>query len=124
MSLNATLHPHLEMPLWPGLGKSLADELQDYTPTGVLDAISAYGHEFGRARLIERLAELLHVNRAQPGRAHKEFCSLPLLLMRAKKAARDLHKCIPGRELPERTRGGDRRERCCQVAAAPSLNWW
>ena len=43
----------------------------------VLDGISAYEHEFGRARLIERLADLLHVNRAQPGSAHKEFCTLP-----------------------------------------------
>jgi hypothetical protein len=65
------------MPLWPELGKSFADELLDYSPTSVLDGISAYEHEFGRARLIERLAELLHVTRAQPGSAHKEFCTLP-----------------------------------------------
>lgn len=77
MSLNATLPPPAKMPLWPELGKSFADELQDYSPTSVLDGISAYEHEFGRARLIERLAELLHVSRAQPGPAHKEFCTLP-----------------------------------------------
>jgi hypothetical protein len=77
MSINATLAPPAKMPLWPDLGKSFADELQDYSPTGVLDAISAYEHEFGRARLIERLAELLHINRVQPGLAHREFCSLP-----------------------------------------------
>lgn len=77
MSLNAKLPPPAKMPLWAELGKSFADELLDYSPTSVLDSISAYEHEFGRARLIERLAELLHVNRAQPGPAHKEFCSLP-----------------------------------------------
>jgi hypothetical protein len=77
MSLNAKLPPPAKMPLWPELGKSFADELLDYSPTSVLDGISAYEHEFGRARLIERLAELLHVTRAQPGPAHKEFCTLP-----------------------------------------------
>lgn len=77
MSLNAQLPPPAKMPLWSELGKSFADELQDYSPTSVLDGISAYEHEFGRARLIERLAELLHLDRVQPGPAHKEFCSLP-----------------------------------------------
>lgn len=77
MSLNAKLPPPIKMPLWHELGKSFADEIQDYSPTSVLDGISAYEHEFGRARLIERLAELLHLDRVQPGPAHKEFCSLP-----------------------------------------------
>jgi hypothetical protein len=77
MSLNAKLPPPAKMPLWHDLGNSLANELQDYAPVSVLDGISAYEHEFGRARLIERLAELLHLDRAQPGPAHKEFCSLP-----------------------------------------------
>lgn len=77
MSLNAKLPPPAKMPLWPEFGKGFADELQDYTPTSVLDGISAYEHEFGRARLIERMVELLHLNQVQPGPAHKEFCSLP-----------------------------------------------
>ena len=77
MSLNAVITPPAKMPLWADLGKSLGDELTDYSPTGVLDAISAYEHEFGRARLIERLAESLHLSRARPGPAHKEFCTLP-----------------------------------------------
>lgn len=77
MSLNAKLPSPTKMPLWTDLGKSFADELSDYLPASVLDGISAYEHEFGRARLIERLAELLHLNRAQPGAAHKQFCSLP-----------------------------------------------
>lgn len=77
MSLNAELPPPAKMPLWSGLSDQFAKELVDYTPTGVLDAISQYEHEFGRARLIERLADMLHIDRARPGRAHKEFCTLP-----------------------------------------------
>ncbi|RDV01889.1 SIR2 family protein [Undibacter mobilis] len=77
MSLNAKLPPPAKMPLWSELGKSFAEELADYSPTSVLDGISAYEHEFGRARLIERLVSLLHLDRVQPGPAHKEFCSLP-----------------------------------------------
>ncbi|MCA0035325.1 SIR2 family protein [Mesorhizobium sp. B263B2A] len=77
MSLNAVLPPPAKMPLWGDLSKYFADELTDYSSTGVLDAISAYEHEFGRTRLIERLAELLHLDKVQPGPAHKEFCSLP-----------------------------------------------
>ena len=77
MSLNAALPPPAKMPLWSDLSKQFDKELKDYSPTGVLDAISAYEHEFGRARLIERLVEFLHLDEAQPGPAHKEFCSLP-----------------------------------------------
>ncbi|WP_404924989.1 SIR2 family NAD-dependent protein deacylase [Mesorhizobium sp. ORM16] len=77
MSLNAVLPPPAKMPLWGDLSKHFADELTDYSPTGVLDAISAYEHEFGRTRLIERLAELLHLDKVRPGPAHKEFCTLP-----------------------------------------------
>jgi hypothetical protein len=77
MSLNAKLPPPARMLLWHERGKRFADELDDYSPTSVLDGISAYEHEFGRARLIEQLAELLHLDRVQPGPAHKEFCSLP-----------------------------------------------
>lgn len=76
MSMNAILSPTSKMPMWGDLGRLLAEELSEYSPSGALDAISAYEHEFGRARLIERLAELLHQKDAQPGRAHREFCSL------------------------------------------------
>jgi len=77
MSLNATVPPGKKMPLWAGLGKELADELTDYTSTSVLDSISAYEHEYGRARLVERLFDILLIKDAQPGNAHKEFCTIP-----------------------------------------------
>lgn len=77
MSLNAIVPPGKKMPLWAGLSKQLADELTDFSSTGTLDSISAYEHEFGRARLIERLSEILLIRDAQPGNAHKEFCTIP-----------------------------------------------
>jgi SIR2-like domain len=77
MSLNATMPPGKKMPLWAGLSKELADELTDFASTSTLDAISAYEHEFGRVRLIERLSEILLIRGAQPGNAHKEFCTIP-----------------------------------------------
>src|SRR5438045_219461 len=59
MSLNARLPPLKKMPLWLDLGKALAEELTDFVSNGTLDAISAYQHEFGRAKLIERLTDIL-----------------------------------------------------------------
>jgi NAD-dependent SIR2 family protein deacetylase len=77
MSLNATVPAGKKMPLWSDLGKELADELKDFSAISVLDGISAYQHEFGRARLIERLSELLFIRDAQPGNAHRAFCTIP-----------------------------------------------
>jgi hypothetical protein len=77
MSLNARLPPSKKMPLWPDLGKALAEELTDFVSNGTLDAISAYQHEFGRAKLIERLTDILLIKDAVPGEAHKAFCSIP-----------------------------------------------
>ena len=77
LSRNANVPSGKKVPLWNDLGEALANELDDFTPNGPLDAISAYQHEFGRAKLIERLTELLLVRDAQPGKAHHEFCSIP-----------------------------------------------
>lgn len=77
MSLNATVPSGAKMPLWAEMGEKLTDELGDFSSNSILDGISAYEHEFGRARLIERLSEILLIRDAQPGNAHKEFCTLP-----------------------------------------------
>jgi hypothetical protein len=77
MSLNAVVPTGKKMPLWAAMSKDLTDELSDFSATSVLDGISAYEHEFGRARLIERLSEILLIGDAQPGNAHKEFCTIP-----------------------------------------------
>lgn len=77
MSLNAKTPLGKKMPLWPDLGKALQDEFSEFSSNGTLDAISAYQHEFGRAKLIERLTEILLIKDAHPGVAHKSFCSIP-----------------------------------------------
>lgn len=76
-SRNAVLPAAKEMPLWSDLGTHLATDLGDYVPSTALDAVSAYEHEYGRPRLIERLAELLLVNDARAGEAHRAFCAIP-----------------------------------------------
>jgi hypothetical protein len=80
-SRNAVLPRGKAMPLWADLGDSLAKELGDYSAVSAIDAISAYEHEFGRPRLIERLSELLLVHEARPGDAHRAFCSIPFKLV-------------------------------------------
>jgi hypothetical protein len=77
MSLNAVVPAGKKMPLWAAMSKELTDELSDFSSTSILDGISACEHEFGRARLIERLSDVLLVRDAQPGNAHKEFCTIP-----------------------------------------------
>ena len=77
MSLNAKLTLGKTMPLWPQLGERLSEDLVDFSSTGTLDTISAFQHEFGRSKLIERLIEILHIKDAQPGRAHEAFCEIP-----------------------------------------------
>lgn len=77
MSLNAIVPIGKKMPLWADMGKALTDELKDFSASSVLDGISAYAHEFGRAHLIERLSDILLIREAQPSIAHREFCTLP-----------------------------------------------
>src|ERR1700722_17652593 len=77
MSLNAIVPGGRKMPLWGEMSKALTDELMDFAPTSVLDGISAYEHEYGRTRLIERLTEILYIKEAAPGNSHREFCTIP-----------------------------------------------
>ena len=76
MSRNAVVPSGAQVPLWDELGRILAQELQDYPYAGALDAISAYAHEYGRPRLVERVADALLVSEARPGEAHRAFCSI------------------------------------------------
>lgn len=76
MSLNAVLPAGEKMPLWNDLGKAFEDDLADFAASNPVDAMSAYEHEFGRARLIERLSDLLHLRNALPGEAHRAFCTI------------------------------------------------
>ena len=81
MSRNAIVPSGQSMPLWNDLGKRLAEEMEDYPYSGALDAISAYEHEYGRPKLIERLTDLLLIHEAQPGYVHRAFCSIPFDLV-------------------------------------------
>lgn len=76
-SKNADIPSKMKMPLWDDLGKSLAEHIPDYLYSGALDAISAYEHEFSRAKLVEKISDLLLVNYAKPGATHKAFCEMP-----------------------------------------------
>ena len=75
-SRNAHLGGKKAMPLWNDLGKSLATEMQDYVYVNPIDAISAFEYEFGRAKLIERISDLIYLGEARPGDAHQSFCSI------------------------------------------------
>jgi len=80
-SRNAVVPLNKQMPLWSDLLKQLEDDLGDYAPFSALDAISAYQHEYGRPKLIEKLSDLLLIDKARPGDAHKAFCSIPFDLV-------------------------------------------
>jgi len=76
-SRNADLPSEFQMSLWNDIGKLLAQEMKDYPYSTPIDAISAFCFEFSRAKLIERLRTILHVDIAQPGSAHLAFVDLP-----------------------------------------------
>lgn len=77
MSRNAVVPAGDSIPLWKDLGDLFGREMQSYDPTGPVDAMSAYEQEFGRPKLVEKLIELLLIDRAQPGETHAAFCSIP-----------------------------------------------
>ena len=77
MSRNASVAPGKEMPLWNHLGEQISHELQGYSYTGPLDTISAFEHEYGRPKLIEKLYDYLLIDESRPGDVHRGFCSIP-----------------------------------------------
>lgn len=81
LSRNAVVPPGNEVPLWNGLGEAVASELQDYSYSNPVDAISAFEHEYGRPKLIEKLTDLLLIEESRPGEVHSAFCSLPFDLV-------------------------------------------
>jgi hypothetical protein len=80
-SMNANVPKGQQMLMWDALGRKLGEYLPDYQYSNALDAISAYGHEFSRNKLIEKLTDLLIVNQIKPGEAHKAFAKLPFKLI-------------------------------------------
>lgn len=80
-SSNALLPAGKKVPLWDELGRAFAKDLEDYPYSGALDAISAYEHEYGRTKLIERLGTLLHIQQTRPSDAHRAFCEIPFRIV-------------------------------------------
>lgn len=76
-SLNCDLPKGKRMPLWNDIGKSFAEDLNNYPYSNALDAISAYSFEYSRSKLVEKLSQLLFITEANPGNAHKAFCRIP-----------------------------------------------
>ncbi|MFA5956125.1 SIR2 family protein [Hyphomicrobium sp.] len=81
MSLNARTSPGKKMPVWSDLARVLEDDMKNFASNNPIDAISAYEHQFGRTRLVERLFELLLIRDAMPGDAHRGFCALPFSIV-------------------------------------------
>ena len=77
LSRNAIFPTGRTMPLWNELGSIVAEDLQGYDHISPIDSISSYEHEFGRPRLIEKLADALGIGVAQPGGVHEAFCHIP-----------------------------------------------
>jgi len=77
MSKNAVLPPGKSLPLWNELGELVAKDISDYSYFSAIDALSAYEHEYGRPKLIEKLSSLLFVSEARPGKVHRAFCEIP-----------------------------------------------
>ena len=75
-SKNAELPKGKKMLDWDELGKTMASNIQDYSYTNPVDAISAYTHEYSRTKLVEKLTELLLINSVKAGKTHKAFCEL------------------------------------------------
>lgn len=77
-SLNADYPPNKRPLTWNDLGKKVSEELVifDYKYNDPIDALSYYEEEFSRAKLIETIAEELHINHIKAGKVHKIFASL------------------------------------------------
>lgn len=75
-SKNVNLPPSVKMPNWKDLGNYFAGKIGFGRDENPIEPISAYVHEYGRAKLIEELWDVLHIHQATPGEVHKKFVNL------------------------------------------------
>ncbi len=75
-SKNAIFPQNVKIPDWNELGRQIAEYISDYEYTNAIDALSLFGSQFSRVRLIELLAKKLHINELKPGVTHRSFCNI------------------------------------------------
>ncbi len=75
-SRNAVLPLKKKVPLSNEPGRPTKADLRDYSPSALSMLSPGIRARIKARQLIERLSELLHVNEARPGEAHKAFCSI------------------------------------------------
>ncbi|MBB5234147.1 SIR2 family NAD-dependent protein deacylase [Deinococcus budaensis] len=76
LSRNAVTPDGQAIPDWAGLGREMGRHLGEQACDNALENISAFAHRFSRVVLVERLREMIRVNDARPGEAHRSFCTL------------------------------------------------
>ncbi len=74
-SLNAELPDGGKMPNWNGLMKKISADLEN-SIDDPLQVASEYTERFGKNNLIKKMADLLHVLDAKPGRVHKKLTKI------------------------------------------------
>src|SRR5436190_2695723 len=69
-SKNAEIPKDKNIPDWNELGRLIARDLpSEYEFSNPIDSISSYEQEFSRAKLVEKLNELLLIGLVHPGKA-------------------------------------------------------
>ncbi len=76
LSATAATQDGKHPPSWTEMADLLKEDLAGTVGTPI-DMISAFADTYGRAQLVERLSEILHVRHIEPGPAHRAFAKLP-----------------------------------------------
>jgi len=78
ISATASTEDGLRPPLWRELGRVLASDIPAAIPdSNPIEAVSGYADLYGRAALVDRLAELLLVDEVEPSVVQLAFARLP-----------------------------------------------
>lgn len=76
LSRNAVVKDGSPPALWPDLGSSMAGALGIDTGDSVIEVLSAYGHSFGRQKLVEQVGIRIRAHDAKPGDVHRAFAGI------------------------------------------------
>lgn len=75
-SKNAKVSGDINIPDWDGLGKIVAKYIPEYNYNNALETLSLFEEEYSRSKLIEIIAQELHIKDIVPGDAHRALCDL------------------------------------------------